>query len=243
MSEERARPEERPRWRRWLRRGLLGLALGALVAVPWWGPAVLQRLEFFNVRQVVVEGTRYLEPGEVVRRLEVDTLRSVWEELAPLERRVATHPQVQAVRVRRRLPGTLVVQVQERQPVAFVPATEGGRLEVRDVAGNVLPIDPSRARIDLPVLAEEDTLLLRLLGELQAADPVLYRNISEVRRTGGGRDEIVLRLYSTTVRARSTVSATRLADIRPVEADLARRQLRAAELDLRFRDQVIARLQ
>jgi len=36
---------------------------------------------------------------------------------------------------------------------------------------------------------------------------------------------------------------TRLADIFPVESDLARRQLRAEELDLRYRDQVIARLQ
>jgi hypothetical protein len=34
-----------------------------------------------------------------------------------------------------------------------------------------------------------------------------------------------------------------LTDIIPVERDLSRRQLHAAELDLRFRDQVIARLQ
>jgi hypothetical protein len=35
----------------------------------------------------------------------------------------------------------------------------------------------------------------------------------------------------------------RLADIFPVESDLARRQARVKELDLRYRDQVIARLQ
>jgi hypothetical protein len=35
----------------------------------------------------------------------------------------------------------------------------------------------------------------------------------------------------------------RLADIIPVEHDLARRGAHVAELDLRFRDQVIARLQ
>jgi len=39
------------------------------------------------------------------------------------------------------------------------------------------------------------------------------------------------------------VTPERLAEIFPVEADLARRQARVAELDLRFRDQVIARLQ
>jgi cell division protein FtsQ len=38
------------------------------------------------------------------------------------------------------------------------------------------------------------------------------------------------------------VSVERLAEIEPVEDDLARRQLRAVEIDLRYRDQVIARL-
>jgi hypothetical protein len=45
------------------------------------------------------------------------------------------------------------------------------------------------------------------------------------------------------VRARLGVSATRLTDIFPVEFDLRRRGARVAELDLRYRDQVIARLQ
>jgi hypothetical protein len=45
------------------------------------------------------------------------------------------------------------------------------------------------------------------------------------------------------VRARVGVSAARLTDIFPVEFDLRRRGARVAELDLRYRDQVIARLQ
>jgi hypothetical protein len=45
------------------------------------------------------------------------------------------------------------------------------------------------------------------------------------------------------VRAMLDVTPDRLAEIFPVEADLAKRQARVAELDLRFRDQVIARLQ
>jgi cell division protein FtsQ len=41
----------------------------------------------------------------------------------------------------------------------------------------------------------------------------------------------------------SDLSAARLADLLPVERDLERRRARVAEIDLRFRDQVIARLQ
>ena len=45
------------------------------------------------------------------------------------------------------------------------------------------------------------------------------------------------------VRLPLDLSVERLADIFPVESDLARRQARVGELDLRYRDQVIARLQ
>jgi len=45
------------------------------------------------------------------------------------------------------------------------------------------------------------------------------------------------------VRAMADVTPQRLAEIYPVENDLTRRQARVAELDLRYRDQVIARLQ
>lgn len=230
-------PAPAPR-RRWRRRLLWGLALGVVLGVPWWGRAALARLDFFRVRAVRVEGARYLDAADVVRRLEVDTLRSIWDELLPLERRVATHPQVQDVRVERELPGTLVVRVDEHRPVAFVPAATG--LRVHDAAGRVLPIDPSRADLDLPVLEKPDTTLLRLLGEVQTSAPALFRRISEIRRTG---DDVLLRLYDVAVRVRPTVSVHRLADILPVEADLSRRRIPVAELDLRFRDQVIARLQ
>jgi hypothetical protein len=71
--------------------------------------------------------------------------------------------------------------------------------------------------------------------------PALFGEISDIRRTGG--TDIALTLSSTQVRALVSVSAQRLADIIPVEADLARRKARVTELDLRFRDQVIARTQ
>ena len=80
-----------------------------------------------------------------------------------------------------------------------------------------------------------------MLGELRATRPELYRRVSEVRQDG--RDELVFRFRSISVRASRGVSAARLAEVEPVEADLARREVRPVELDLRFRDQVIARLQ
>ncbi len=227
-----------PRWRTWLRRGALGAVALALVAVPWWGPRLLSTLDFFHVRRVEFVGVRYGNPAELVRLLALDTLASVWMPLDPLADRVETHPMIVSARVTRRLPATLLVTVEERLPIALVPTPQG--LAPVDADGAPLPIDPSAAPVDVPVLAEADSALLRLLGQIQAGAPALWSRLAAARREGPL--DLRLSLGELDLRARHDVTVARLADILPVEADLARRRLRAVELDLRFRDQVIARL-
>ena len=211
----------------------------AVVSGPWWGQHVLARMAFFRVRHVEIDGVHYLGASDVLARLRVDTTASVWDDLGRLERRVAQHPQVREVRIRRRLPGTLVVHVTENLPVALVPGESGFRAV--DAAGHSLPIDPSRVNVDLPIVATRDTALLRLLADVRAATPALFERISEIRRVE--KNELLVRLATVPVRAMADLSASRLAETVPVEEDLARRQAHVAELDLRFRDQVIARLQ
>ena len=214
-----------------------GLAL--LGTLPWWGPRVLAEMSYFRLRRVQVVGARYVRADSIVALLGVDTTRSIWDETDELVARVRKHPQVSDVEIARRVPGTLVVTITERVPVAFVPTARG--LEPLDAAGRALPIDPSRVNVDLPVLARRDTGVLRLLGELRERSPQLYERVSAARRVG--RREILLELGSINVRAMEDVGVDRLGDILPVEADLARRHARAVELDLRYRDQVIARVQ
>jgi cell division septal protein FtsQ len=196
-------------------------------------------MDFFRVRRIELEGLRYATPDEIVSRLRVDTLASVWDHVAPLEARVAEHAQVRAVRITRKLPGTLVVVVTENPPVALVNTPRG--LIVTDAGGDSLPVDPTRMDVDLPVLAQLDLPVLRLLAEVQAEEPALFAQVSEARR--GDQGEIVLELPAFRIRADSAVTAARLADVLSVELDATRRTWRPRELDLRFRDQVIVRLQ
>lgn len=224
-----------PRWRL----ALFGALLLMLVASPLWGPRALRHLAFFRVRKIEVNGLRYTPAGEVLSRLKVDTTRSVWDPLAPLAQRVMTHPQVESAYVSRRLPGTLVVDVIERRPVALVPI--GAELRAVDERGVTLPLDPSRTPVDAPVVtAPQATGVYHLLGEMQREAPALYARISSIRPAGDG--ELLVQVADVPVRTMTSVTLARLSDIEPVERDLARRQLRAAELDLRYRDQVIARL-
>jgi cell division protein FtsQ len=198
----------------------------------------MRRMAFFHVKRIEILGAHFVAPGDILARLHVDTLASVWDPTAVLEARVAGHPEISAVDVRRKLPGTLVVTVTERAPVALVPASGGFR--VYDERGVALPIDPSRVTVDAPVLMQRNPRLLRLLGDMRRRMPALYARVSTVR--GVGADEMVLDLETHPVRAMQDVSLERLAEIAPVEADLDRKGLAANELDLRYRDQVIARL-
>jgi cell division protein FtsQ len=221
-------------------RYLAGIALGVvLLTSPRWGLSTLRRLSYFHVRKIEIRGVRYLQPDDVVARLRVDTLRSIVDGVAPLEARLRSHPQVADVHITRRFPGTLIVTITENMPVALVPRGDG--LQPFDSAGNALPIDPSRANLDLPVLTVPNSGALRLIGELRAIDPRMFDRISEVAPIG---NDLVFTLTSSLrVRASAGVAPQRFRDIFPVESDLARRNERATELDLRYRDQVVARLQ
>jgi cell division septal protein FtsQ len=227
-----------PRKPRWGRR------IGAVAVVlalfsPFWARPLLSRMEFFRVRRIEVRDARFTPAEEIRRRLAIDTTFSIWNDLEPLEKRVAEHRQLSNVRISRRFPSTLVVRVEEYQPIAIVPGRNG--MQAYDAGGRALPLDPSRTPVDIPVIARADTTLLRLLGQLQALNRDLFARVNEARRNG--RDEVILDLVSFSVRVRPDIGVERLAQISSVEAELAKRQARPRELDFRFRDQVIARFQ
>jgi len=250
ISRERLR---KPGWK------ILGaiFLIAIIMAAAWGTRAAARKMAFFRVRSVEIRGARYLQPNEIVSRLQIDTLASLWDDLEPYRQRVRKHPQVSDVRITRRMPGTLVVTITENLPVALIQTPAG--LLPYDSLGRQLPIDPSRTNLDLPIVASADPVLLKLVGAIRATEPRVFARVEEVKRTG--RDEILLTLSRgseivggandsaaqnrRTLRVRVPVglSVERLADIFPVETDLARRQVSVGELDFRYRDQVIARLQ
>ena len=219
---------------------VLAVALGlVLVASPWWGRRALRALAYFHVRSVQVIGAHYLSPHDVVAAMRVDTMASTWDDLKSYAARVQARTLVQRADVDRELPGTLVVHVTETVPVALAPASGG--LRVYDARARVLPIDPTRADVDLPVIDRPDAVVTRLLGGVEAVSPRFFSRISAVARQGNG--DLMVRLDRGLVRAGVDVTPERLARAGLVAADLERRGQRYTELDLRYRDQVVARLQ
>lgn len=226
-------------WRRLAKPAGIALGVFLLLLSPFWAPKILRHMDFFHVRHVEVVGAKYLDPDEILLRLRVDTTGSVWDPTDDMQARVAAHPLVSAVTIDRKLPGTLVVKIVEHAPVALVPGQTG--FKAYDERAVALPIDPTLADVDVPILFARDSALLRLLGAVRTKAPALYARMSEIRKDAQG--EITFVLDSLPVRTFSDVTLQRLTDLELVESDLARRRVRVTELDLRFRDQVIARYQ
>ena len=232
-DEEEVSTGRRPRWGR----RIAAVAILVSISSPLWARPLLSRMEFFRVRRVEVRNARFTPPAEIRKRLAIDTTFSIWNDVEPLKRRVAEHKQVSEVRISRRFPSTLVVTVDEYQPVALVPGRNG--LQAFDATGRALPLDPSKTPVDVPVLQRADTAVLRFLAQLQAMHRDLFARVNEVRRVS--RDEVLLDLVNFSVRVRPDIGIERLAQISSVETELAKRHARPRELDFRFRDQVIAR--
>lgn len=226
--------------------------LPAVLTAPLWGPPALARTPWFPVRRVEVAGVRLLAPHEALAASGIRRGESVWSDPAGWEARLARHPLVAEARVTRRLPGTLRIGVREKEPVGLV---EAGALRPVTGRGEVLPADPARVPVDLPLVrvplaagavAPRDRALLAEVERLGQLDAGLLARVSEVRWSGS---DLLLTLSTPDARVLVPAGAgsDRLRRLRAALADVEARLAGHAEgagpvrIDLRFQDQVVVR--
>ena len=211
-----------------------GLGLGLVL---WFGlPRLLRGLDFFRVRRVEIAGLQYLDPAKVIAALKLSPKASVFDDPAPLRRRVYAMPGVNAAEVGRRLPGTLEVELVEAPPVAL--ASRGDGLALLDARGRVLPFDPLRSAPDLPVAANGDAVVTGVLARVRDSDPDLFARIGAAWRAG---PDVVLEVGGRRLWFGAQVSAEDIRAVMAVEQALARSGRPYQELDGRFAGQVIVR--
>lgn len=179
----------------------VGLAAAVGLGAPLWAPPLLSDVELFRVEKVEVTGVRYVPPGEVVRRADVEEGASVWDDPSPWEARVREHPLVRDAEVVRTGLQRLEIRVREVEPVALVSAPE---LTPVDRRGRIVPLDPARVGLDLPILGGEAEVrdgrvtgpavvsLLEILVALEEAEPGFVREASEFRTLAAGGVEVIM---------------------------------------------------
>jgi cell division protein FtsQ len=234
------------------RLALLALVAAAAGSSPYWAPPALRRVPLFDADRVEVAGSSLLAPHEIVAASGIRIGASVWTDPAAWEAALRRHPVIADARVERRLPATLRIRITEKRPAAFVSV---GTLRPATATGEILPVDPARVTVDLPLAGTapdtatrvRDRATLRLLaeaGRLADADPVLMARVSELRAGADGSTRLVLAHPRAEVLIPAGATGPRLTQLRAALADVARRvpQGGRAQVDARFADMVVVRL-
>lgn len=239
--------------RRELKIILVTVASGAL----WTGGSraaeAVVALDTFRVTDVEVSGTESLVRGDILALMDVTRQSSVWTDTETWEGRLEAHPLLKSAEVQRRIPGTLLVRVVERRPVALAPTPT---LEPVDEDGVILPMDPSHRKLDLPILdtprlpapgsrllPSHDRRLAAEVARITAADTAFLQMVSEVALQPDGS---VLARWSepqVDILLAPGAPARRLREALNVLADALGRDPEQAPtvIDLRFADQVVVR--
>lgn len=233
----------------------LAISLGMLLVL--FAPLLrdaASELGLFEVREVSVLGAESLTHADVVAAARIQPGASIWDDLGSTALRVAAHPLVRAAEVRRQLPDRLIVEIQEREPVAFLPTPT---LTPVDVEAQPLPMGAAGHRLDLPLVqprrdapgeAAELTpaQLRRLTSELSwiaEVDPSIHASVSEISLDSWG--DVLLHLDSprVVVRYRAPLAPVRLDEGLRVLADALERapERTVVSVDLRFAGQVVVR--
>jgi cell division protein FtsQ len=242
--------------RRWALVALGVFAVLLTATGPVWATRVARQISWFEIQRVEISGAFLLAPHEVLEASGVHVGQHLLEELAVWESALRAHPVIADARVSRHLPHTLRVRIREERPVAFVgdsgltPATGAGQL---------LPVDPARAPVDLPIMrgnvadSTEAAAMRRMLaevGRLTGIDPVLMAGVSEIQTAAPIPDALILRHSSAHLIVPLGVDPQRVAQLRATLHDVERRQAGPAGdghtaelpvLDARFGDQIVVR--
>lgn len=171
--------------------GLVAVGVRIVQATPGW----LAHVPLFDVSTVQVDGTELVDDREILARAAIPDTANVWHDASNWEAAVAAHPMVRRARIRTRWPSTLVVEIEEREPVAFVATPV---LELVDAEGRLLPLDPTRVVLDLPVVRLDSEGWSgdapspgRLQGLIEAVvrlgeNPHFHGRLSELRERADG---------------------------------------------------------
>ena len=154
-----------------------------------------EAMDVFDLRRIQVRGNHVVSRAEVMETMDLPLTGSVFEvDLAAVLERVESLDYVYGVRVGRKLPHTLFVDIIENQPLAYVSAPQ---FYILTAEGQTLPLPHGSFDLELPTISGLDSVMtpfnertakhhpqltcaLDVLRHLQSRYPDLYNGLSEL---------------------------------------------------------------
>jgi cell division protein FtsQ len=206
---------------------------------------------YFAVREIQVRGSEKVGGSEIVSMAGLKQGMNLWKiDPVGIERKVAKHPWVRRVLVRREFPRRVVIEVEERTPKAIAAL---GKLYYVDAEGAVFKEVGAGESVKFPLLtglrAEElsnsnASSRKRIQDAVRLADLMATdaRTLSEIHFAGPERLVLYTTAYPVALQLGWGDWDDKLKRLDQVLTLWKGHEDRLASLDVSFRDQVVARV-
>lgn len=119
-----------------------------------FGHDLLTQCDYFNTEKILVRGASRLSDAEVLRTAKLELgVNSLSVNLNLVRKRLLAHPWVAQADVYRELPRTIVIDIEEEQPIAVLNL---GRLFLINTRGNIFKAAAAGESKNLPVISGID---------------------------------------------------------------------------------------
>lgn len=224
---------------------------GVLVVGGYWAAHSAAGLHWLRVQHLSVSGNQRLSTGEItllVEGLKGDSLLAT--DLDRWRARLLASPWIADATLRRRLPGTIEIDVRERKPLGL--ARVGHDLQLIDGTGTIDAFGPRYADLDLPIIdglvinggspkpridAARAHTVGRFLADLRTR-PALSQRVSQIDVSDAHDLHVILDGDSAVIRLGDALFADRLQVYVDLQATLRERVPEIDYVDLRFGERV-----
>lgn len=258
-TNRRKKTRQRFDWRRLLRRGFRVLlftgSAGILVVAALLAGRMLLDWGYFQVATVQVTSHQRVSAEEIVALSNIQLGSGIFDlDLQRIGRKIEENPWIARASVRRQFPRDVLIDVEERQPVAILSLDY---LYYVDGSGAIFKSLEASDRLDLPVisglkpedlqrnpeLAEQHLRdAVGLLKQLTFRQNLKLEDVSEIHIDQQGFSLVTCR-GGIPIRLGQRDFAGKLDRLEKVFAELQSRLLSLAYIDLNVDDRVIVRLQ
>ena len=245
---------------RWSLKLSFGLLLASMLSFGlYWIRDRLHHSPRFDIANTEINGLEQISQSQVLLKISelAQTDRNLVRfDLDRLRRNLELIPWVKSVVVRRVLPDKLIVDVEERNPVAFARVGQGTLLI--DEEGALLENNPEKlSRSDFPVILGMEsgyapeilrrnrariTVYLQLIRALNRGGAGLSRDLSEVHLQDPGNVSVILNGDTVLVYLGKDGFQTKFRRYLAASRELKKKYRNLDSVDLRYRDQVVIRL-
>lgn len=178
--------------------GFIGLLLVLIMLITG---VLFIKSSYFTVGSVIVEGNKYVSVEDIYRIADIPESINIFSlNTATIKMRLMQDLRIDETTVSRQFPGTIVITIKERKPMAYV-ASNYGFLEI-DKQGVVLAVLKNIKQINVPMITGmrleneyvgdkvENLAVKNIVNYLSLLDEVTLNQLSEVNSRSS--DEIVV---------------------------------------------------